>query len=65
MTAPLIKMPALLLLHYPGERNHCPLCSGTSWHVGRKISECAGCGCPVSLAGAERTELGDEQWVSP
>lgn len=32
-----------------GEKNYCPGCNGTHWHVGRSMAECAQCETALPL----------------
>jgi hypothetical protein len=43
-------------LFHPGERNRCPGCSHSNWHVGRVLAECGFCGLAMAIAapGIER-----------
>lgn len=39
-------------VHHTGERNVCPGCGGTHWHVGRTMAECAKCETALPLMAA-------------
>ena len=38
--------------YHAGSTNHCPSCGGASWHIGRHVAECAGCGLPLAIVAA-------------
>ena len=35
---------------YYGAETHCPSCQASSWLVGRRLAECARCGCAIPIA---------------
>ena len=40
----------LIPSYHPGELNRCPYCTGTHWHVGRLLAECARCHAALPIA---------------
>lgn len=52
MTAPRSTALGLVILYRPAQKNFCPACAGTAWHVGRSTAECARCAFALPITPA-------------